>query len=130
MSNITEFFDIDEDKQEIATVEPIVHSDDIKVNTLDDYHASRESMKHMITKGTDMIDTLIQVTKESESPRAYEVLSGYMKNLTEMNRSLIELHKNVKEISEVKEEPTKGESDTYVYIGSTESLQQNLDKHK
>lgn len=121
------FFNIEEDKQELSVINPIIHSTDIQANTLDDYSSTRESMKTMITRGTEMLDDLIKVTKESESPRAYEVLSGYMKNLTEMNKSLIELHKNVKEVTGIKNEQTTQETTNYVYVGSTEQLQQQLD---
>lgn len=129
MSNITEFFNVEEDEQEIAIVEPIVHSPDIKSNTLNDYQATRDSMKTMITKGTEMMDSLINVAKESESPRAYEVLSGYMKTIADMNKSLMEIHKDVKDITEQKEEPTKEETNNYVFVGSTEDLQKELDSN-
>lgn len=126
MSNITEFFNVDEEKQQLDYIEPIVHSDDIKKNTLADYHSTRESMKTMIVRGTAMIDDLIQVAKESESPRAYEVLSGYMKTIADMNKSLMEIHKDTKEITEIKDESPKEETNNYVYIGSTEDLQKEL----
>lgn len=129
MSNITEFFNVDEQEKEIAVIHPILHHADIKQNTLDDYHSTRESMKTMITKGTDMIDDLITVAKESESPRAYEVLSGYMKIITEMNKALMEIHKDTKEITEVKNDNNDDEEKTnYEFIGSTEDLQKVLDE--
>lgn len=131
MSNMDEFFNIEEEKTELEVLDPIVHSPDIKKNTLDDYHATRESMKTMITRGTDMLDSLIGVTKESESPRAYEVLAGYMKTITEMNKALMDIHKETKEITQAKvEETPKEEGDTYVYVGSTEDLQKHLDDKK
>lgn len=126
--NIDNFFNIEEDKHELGVIDPIIHSDDIQQNTLTDYHATRESMKTMITRGTEMIDDLIKVAKESESPRAYEVLSGYMKTITDMNKSLMEIHKDTKEITQQKAPEQQQETNNYVYVGSTESLQQQLDK--
>lgn len=136
---INEFFDmtdnveneleeIDEHKEiDIIEVDPVIHHPTIKQNALDDYNATRDSMKAMITKGTVMIDDLIKVTKESESPRAYEVLSGYMKTIAEMNKTLMDIHKNTKEITEEKNEKQHQETNNYVYVGSTEDLQKELE---
>jgi len=129
VSNINEFFNVEEISEESKTLEPVVHHPTIKENALDDYHSTRESMKITIDRGTEMIEDLMKVTKESESPRAYEVLSGYMKNLVEMNRSLIDLHKTVKEVTDEKSE-LKHEQSNFVFVGSTESLQQELEKNK
>jgi len=137
-NKIDDFFDMTDDVQneldevenkeiDIIEVEPIIHHPSIKENALDDYNATRESMKTMITKGTVMIDDLIAVTKESESPRAYEVLSGYMKTLTDMNKALMEIHKDTKEITEEKEQKQHQENNSYVYVGSTEDLQKELE---
>lgn len=127
-SNMDEFFNIEEDKQqlEIKELEPIVHSNDIVKNTMDDYHSTRESMITMITHGTSMITDLMLVAKETESPRAYEVLSGYMKTITEMNKSLMELHKDTKELTQEKEQEVVKDQETYEYVGSTEDLQKEL----
>ena len=76
MSNITEFFNVDEEKQQLDYLEPIVHSDDIKKNTLADYHSTRESMKTMIVRGTAMIDDLIQVAKDMGVPKSCIYIKG------------------------------------------------------
>jgi len=129
MSNINEFFNVEEielSSEESKTLEPVVHHPTIKENALDDYHSTRESMKTMIDKGSDMIDDLIKVTKESESPRSYEVLSGYMKTITEMNKALMEIHKDTKTITEEKTNQHQ-ETNNFVYVGSTEDLQKELE---
>jgi len=131
MSKIDEFFNVEEielsSEESEKILNPIVHHPNIKENALDDYHSTRESMKTMIDKGTEMIDDLMKVTKESESPRSYEVLAGYMKTISEMNKSLMEIHKDTKTITEEKNNPHQ-ETNNFVYVGSTEDLQKKLEE--
>ena len=71
---------------------------------------------------------MVKVANESEHPRAFEVLAGYLKTMAEMNRSLLELNKDVKEITTDKNAPDKVENtqNNYMYVGSTEELQELL----
>lgn len=135
MSNeISEFFDTEPfelvDTTPMEDMSPIVHADDdIVGNAKKDYHKVRESMTHMIDKGTEMIDKLAKVAGESESPRAYEVMATYLKTLSEMNKGLMELHKDAKDITMPKDQAPTGvqKGDPKVaFIGSTEQLQEFL----
>ncbi len=133
-NEISEFFDtppheIDETTP-MSNMTPIVHKEnDVIGNAKADYHTTRESMVNMITKGTEMIDGLARVAGESESPRAYEVMSTYLKTLTEMNKALMELHKDAKDIML---QPTEDSGDgvqeggKFAFVGSTEDLQDFL----
>ena len=47
-----------------------------------DYEYSRETYYELLEKGKDALDTMVEVARESEHPRAYEVLSGMIKNHT------------------------------------------------
>ena len=44
--------------------------------TTDDYEYSRETYYDLIEKGKDALEDMINVARESEHPRAFEVLSG------------------------------------------------------
>ena len=127
---ISEFFDIEHESDEPndeQPLEPIVHSDSVLKNIKDDYHVARESMRSMIEKGTGLIDKLAKVAEESESPRAFEVMAGYLKTMTEMNKMLIEMHKDVKEATEERAKEKEEEEGGFTYIGSTEELQRYLE---
>lgn len=136
MNEISEFFDTEPfelvDTTPMDEMTPIVHKDDdIIGNAKADYHKVRESQIHMILKGTEMIDKLAKVAGESESPRAYEVMATYLKTMTEMNKSLMELHKDAIDITIPKDVPSAGagsEGSKYAFVGSTEDLQEFLKK--
>lgn len=135
MDEIAEFLDIDPiNENEPKDKLPMVHSPIVVDNAKADYEQVRESMKDMITEGTNAIQTLSKLAKESQSPRAYEVFANTLKTLTEMNKALMDLHKDAKEIMAEKQ-PVVGSGDNptdeegrVVFVGSTEELQRHLKK--
>ena len=106
------------------------HSDDITTNAEEDYRLARESMKEMISTGTNIIDSLAKVAEESESPRAYEVLATTLKTITEMNKSLMDLHKDTKDIMGKSQQQADTINNTqYVFNGTVADLQKALSKN-
>jgi hypothetical protein len=108
---------------------PIIHSDNIEDNVKIDYTQTRDSMKHLIAVGTNVIENLAKVAEGSESPRAYEVLANTLKTISEINESLLRIHKETKTILNVKEEVTNNNTtNNIVFAGTTHELQKLLKK--
>lgn len=112
---------LSDDNQEL-----IVHNPDVKSNVVEDYKHSRESMIESIKTGTSVIEKIAKVAEESESPRAYEVLANTLKTITEMNKALMELHKDAKELIEEKEKAAEVHNHNTFFNGSTDELQKLL----
>jgi len=90
-----------------------------------DYTDVRDSLKEIIDKGTVAIDGILTIADEGETPRAYEVVSQLIKTVSEANKDLIGLHKQMKEIK--KEEVNLHQHNTTnqsIFVGSTKELQQ------
>lgn len=97
----------------------------------DDAAHARENIRGLISKGTVAIDELSKVAKESEHPRAYEVLSTLLKNVSEMNKDLLNIQKIKKELEGTEKMPALN-IDKAVFVGTTAELikmkkQQNND---
>ena len=73
-------------------------SDDEKINN--DYDYSRDTLYELIEKGKDALENMIEVARESEHPRAYEVLSGLIKNVADVNDKLQDLNKKQKQLND------------------------------
>jgi len=89
-----------------------------------DYTDVRDSLKEIIEKGSVAIDGILAVASEGESPRAYEVVSQLIKSVSEANKDLIGLHKQIKDIK--KEDITINRHNTTnqsIFVGSTKELQ-------
>ena len=71
---------------------------DDKINN--DYDYSRDTLYELIEKGKDALENMIEVARESEHPRAYEVLSGLIKNVADVNDKLQDLNKKQKQLND------------------------------
>ena len=102
----------------------------------DDYQASRETYKTLITKGDEAIDLMMELARDSQHPRAFEVLATLLKTQSDNNDKLLDLQKKVK----VLRTPDKGAqpsipsgvvNNTAIFYGSVTDLQRAIiDKNK
>lgn len=101
----------------------MIDSDRIK----NDFEYSRDTLYDLIEKGRNALEDMINVARESEHPRAFEVLSGLIKNVADVNDKLMDLNKKHKEVH-AKEESTKqvGNTTNNLFVGSTTDLQRML----
>ena len=87
----------------------------------DDYDYSRETYYDLIEKGRESLDLLIEVARESEHPRAFEVLSNMIKGISDVNDKLMDLNKKRKDIN--KEEFRQIEHQTNnLFVGTTTAV--------
>jgi predicted DNA-binding protein YlxM (UPF0122 family) len=94
-------------------------------NIANDYNYSRQTYYDLIEKGKDSLDLMLEVARESEHPRAFEVLSGMIKNVSEVNDKLMDLNKKNKDIS-VDEIKKIEKTTNNLFVGSTAELQRML----
>lgn len=94
-------------------------------NVKSDYQYSRDTYYDLIEKGKESLDLMIEVARESEHPRAFEVLSGMIKNISDVNDKLMDLNKKNKDISR-EEQKQIGNTTNNLFIGSTTDLQRML----
>lgn len=98
-------------------------------NVKSDYDYSRDTYYELIEKGRESLDLMIEVARESEHPRAFEVLSNMIKNVSDVNDKLMDLNKKNKEITQSKTfDDQKSITNNNVFIGSTTDLQRLLMK--
>ena len=69
-------------------------------NVDNDYKYSRDTYYELVEKGKQSLELMIEVARESEHPRAFEVLSGMIKNISDVNDRLMDLNKKKKEVHE------------------------------
>jgi ABC-type proline/glycine betaine transport system substrate-binding protein len=97
---------------------------DDKDNVKSDYDYSRETYYDLLEKGREAMEDMIHVARESEHPRAYEVLSNMIKNLSDVNDKLMDLNKKNKEITQQPKQVENQQNN--FFVGSTADLQKML----
>ena len=95
-------------------------------NIKSDYDYSRETYYDLLEKGREGLEDMIHVARESEHPRAYEVLSNMLKNVADISDKLMDLNKKHKDITQPKAETKQVEHQQNIFIGSTTDLQRLL----
>lgn len=98
-----------------------------QIQTTDnDYDYSRETYYELIEKGKDALEDMINVARESEHPRAFEVLSGMIKNISDVNDRLMDLNKKKKELDRKDETVKQIENQQNNFYLSTSELQKMM----
>jgi len=59
--------------------------------TVQDIELARSNIKNIIEYGDDSLKEMINLAKQSESPRAYEVAATLMKTLLDANKDFVEM---------------------------------------
>lgn len=95
----------------------------------DDYDFARDNYYSLVEKGQEGIDLMLELARESEHPRAFEVLSTMIKNTADVSDKLMALQKQKKDVlkTETGEQP-KQLTQNNVYVGSATDLQKMLHK--
>ena len=95
-------------------------SDDSVANP--DANYSRSNYYNLIEKGNEALDGILEVAKESQHPRAYEVAANMIKNLSDVTEKLMILQKQQQELKPKEVAPTNITVDKAVFVGSTTDL--------
>ena len=123
---LNELLDITETKQEIVQTKPAVPRPNEKEDITSDYKYSRENLHNLVERGQDAIDGILELSKETEHPRAYEVAGQLIKTVGETAEKLIDLQSKLKKLEG--EEQKVGTQHNHLYVGSTSELQKFLKK--
>ena len=93
-----------------------------------DYRYTRENLYSLVERGQDAIDGILDLCKETEQPRAYEVAGQLIKTVGETAEKLLDVQKKIKDLE--KEDEHIKTQHNHLYVGSTSELQKFLKKNK
>jgi len=93
-------------------------------NVKNDLEFTRQTYYDLIGKGQQSLDEMMQIASQLEHPRAFEVVAGLIKSVSEVNDKLIDLHKKKNELSSV--QLLEGGTTNNLFVGSTVELQRML----
>ena len=130
--NLNDILDVEADLVEtevtgISTA--VIHNDTKNQDINDDYEFARENLYSVIEKGTQALDSLLELAKVSEHPRAFEVVATLSKTLMDANKDLLSIQKKVKELQKADDdEGNSGPTSVTnaLFVGSTADLQKML----
>jgi len=126
--------EVDKNLAEILNTDyvPVVRENDKPVtvhqsnNENPDADYSRANYYNLIEKGNEALDGILEVAKESQHPRAYEVAANMIKNLSDVTEKLMILQKQQLDLKPKEVAPTNISVDKAVFVGSTADLLKKL----
>jgi len=92
-----------------------------------DHKNSREYYYNLIEKGQEAIEGILDVAKEGQHPRAYEVALAGIKNVADTVDKLQDLNKKLKDLKELPKTANANIKNA-LFVGSTAELQKMLKK--
>ena len=90
-----------------------------------DYKYQRENFYRLVEQGSTAIEGILELAKEGEHPRAYEVAGQLIKNVAEVTEKLGDLQEKMKKLKEVPNNAPKSVTNA-LFVGSTAELQKML----
>lgn len=119
---LSEIFDIQQSEIIPQTFDVIVSDND---DADADFEFARKNIKELAEKGKIAVDNILHVANATDHPRAYEVAATLIKNVSDLNKDLLDLRKKRKSLIE-QEYSNQKTSDINVnqavFVGSTAEL--------
>ena len=94
-----------------------------------DFETGRKNLYNLLDKGNEAIDGILNLAKEGEHPRAYEVAGQLIKTVSEVSQNLLDLQEKLKKIKDVPEKGPKNVTNA-LFVGSTTELTKLLKNKK
>ena len=90
-----------------------------------DYANQRQNFYNLVERGSDAIEGILELARESDAPRAYEVAGNLIKQVAEVTEKLGDLQEKMKRLKEVPSNAPKNVTNA-LFVGSTAELQKML----
>ena len=94
-----------------------------------DYDRTRSNLHSLLQQGQDALYHALEIAKSTEHPRAFEVVGNLMKQLSDVNTQLLDLHDKKRKIdtpSKAEEVSNKQITNNAIFVGSTSELNKFL----
>ena len=116
--------DVVEQQLEVVTPsKPVVKTDNEDLEN--DYKYQRENFYQLVERGQDAVQGIIDLARESEHPRAFEVAGNLIKQVADVTEKLGDLQLKMQKLKEVPNNAPKNVTNA-LFVGSTTELQKML----
>ena len=105
---------------------PVPRIEDTNKSDVDnDYKYSRDNYYDLIQKGQEAIEGILEIAKEGQHPRAYEVAGQLITNVAQTVDKLQDLQKKLKDLKDLPKTANQNIKNA-LFVGSTAELQKML----
>jgi hypothetical protein len=118
---LNDAFDIEVKSEVISTaIEPRKEEQAKKTDIKQDYEYSRATLTSLVDKGQEAIEGILELARETDSPRAYEVVGQLIKTVTDSAEKLMDIQKKLKDLEQEKTANTV--TNNALFVGTTNEV--------
>jgi hypothetical protein len=131
-TNLSEIFDIEVDDAPKGVTRELVIKDEVAQESVDsDFEQARKNLQLLLMQGEDALMGALEVAKQSEHPRAFEVVGTLIKQMADVNQQMMDLHKQKQQLDNPKgsaDGNKKVTNNNAIFVGSTADLNKMISK--
>ena len=114
----------------VGSHDPVMYgADELLEDVEKDYEYQRDNFYKLVDRGSVAIDGILELAKESEHPRAYEVAGNLIKQVADVTEKLGDLQEKMRKLKEVPETGPKNVTNA-LFVGSPAELQRIIKEKK
>lgn len=126
---LSEVFNVEPQQKPLEVIDSstgeIVKTPEGKIEN--DYEVARDNLRELLITGQNALYSALEVAKQSEHPRAFEVVGNLMKQLADVNQQLMDLHQQKAKLDSPKKGADKVTNNA-IFVGSTAELSKMIGK--
>jgi Terminase DNA packaging enzyme len=128
---LNKIFDIAPVEQESTELQEFIPASTTENNDLSsllshdlnqDYEIVRDNISNVIQKQMEAVDDMLSIARQTEKARDFEVAGNLMKQLVENSKELLDIQKQMRDLTGQKESSATTNIKNAVFVGSTTEL--------
>lgn len=121
-NNLSEIFDMEIVNEEPSDLEVVLPIDETKSPIENDYEVTRKNLLSLLATGQNALDHAFTLARQSEHPRAFEVVGNLMKQVADINQQLMELHAQKQKLDAPSAGSNNKVTNNLISVGTTADL--------
>tara|TARA_B100000745_G_C20095981_1_gene374733 strand:- start:540 stop:995 length:456 start_codon:yes stop_codon:yes gene_type:complete len=120
------FIEVEADETDVVESNP----KEREVDTEEDYVQSRDNYYKLIAQGNDAMKYVLDVAKQTDKARDFEVFGQLLKQTSEINKELIDLQIRMENLKSIERKGNPTKVTNALFVGSTADLQKLIKGNK
>ena len=126
--NMEEIFDVTSSPTPVVPVvkkqqlPSVVDKETLEEDLTDAYEQTKANLQDLIDQGKDAMAEILQIEKDGQHPRAFEVYGTLLKNVVDANKELLAVQKQMRDMDKKNQASTTNIDKAAFFVGSTSEL--------
>jgi len=124
--NMQEIFDVVSTPQvpvvKTQKLPVVLDKETLEEDLSDAYEQTKANLQDLIDQGKEAMSEILQIAKDGQHPRAFEVYGTLLKNVVDANKELLAVQKQMRDMDKKNQTSTTNIDKAAFFVGSTSEL--------